>query len=90
MFINTFLSSYGLVVQINATTVTEVGNPKDKICEAVEKFKATLLVVGNNGRGALKRSVMHFFSEVYRKEKQNASDILIDSYVGKKKVRDTC
>lgn len=71
------------MVQINATTVTEVGNPKDKICEAVEKFKATLLVLGNNGRGALKRSVVHFFSEVYRKEKKNASDILIDSYVGK-------
>lgn len=53
--INTFVSTYDLGIQITATTVAEVGNPKDKICEAVEKFKATLLVLGNNGRGALKR-----------------------------------
>ena len=43
--------------QVTAQTATEVGDPKDAICEAVEKFKVSMLVLGSHGRGAIKRSV---------------------------------
>lgn len=42
-------------LQIAVETVTEVGDPKEVICEAVEKYKIQLLVVGSHGRGALGR-----------------------------------
>ncbi|KAI3720049.1 hypothetical protein L6452_20957 [Arctium lappa] len=44
-------SKYGIA----AETVTEVGDPKELICEAVEKFKIQLLVLGSHSRGALQR-----------------------------------
>ncbi|KAJ4828886.1 hypothetical protein Tsubulata_039859 [Turnera subulata] len=40
---------------IVAETVTEVGDPKEAICEAVEKLNIELLVLGSNNRGALGR-----------------------------------
>ncbi|KAI5677576.1 hypothetical protein M9H77_08526 [Catharanthus roseus] len=43
---------------ITATTVTEVGDPKEKISEAVEKFNVTLLILGSHGRGPLQRLVL--------------------------------
>ncbi|XP_058193998.1 universal stress protein A-like protein [Rhododendron vialii] len=47
-------SKYGIV----AETVTEVGNPKEAICEAVEKLNIQLLVLGSHSRGALKRALL--------------------------------
>ncbi|XP_057765762.1 universal stress protein A-like protein isoform X2 [Salvia miltiorrhiza] len=44
-------SQYG----VTAITVTEVGEPKEVICEAVEKLKIDLLVVGSHGRRGLQR-----------------------------------
>ncbi|XP_058087646.1 universal stress protein A-like protein [Magnolia sinica] len=41
-----------------AETITEVGDPKEVICEAVEKFKIDLLILGNHGRGALQRAFL--------------------------------
>ncbi|GAB4840311.1 hypothetical protein Ancab_021077 [Ancistrocladus abbreviatus] len=43
---------------IAAETVSELGNPKEAICNAVEKFNIQLLVVGNHGRGALRRAFL--------------------------------
>ncbi|KAI7745517.1 hypothetical protein M8C21_015305 [Ambrosia artemisiifolia] len=43
---------------ITAETITEVGDPKDLICEAVEKLKVQLLVMGSSSRGALKRAFL--------------------------------
>ncbi|XP_058083957.1 universal stress protein A-like protein isoform X2 [Magnolia sinica] len=47
-------SKHGVV----AVTITEVGDPKGIICEAVEKFKIDLLILGNHGRGALQRAFL--------------------------------
>nr|XP_043624307.1 universal stress protein A-like protein [Erigeron canadensis] len=44
-------SKYG----ITAETMSEMGDPKELICEAVEKYNIQLLVLGSQGRGALKR-----------------------------------
>ncbi|KAJ8485742.1 hypothetical protein OPV22_018227 [Ensete ventricosum] len=38
-----------------AETISEVGDPKEAICEAVEKLKIDLLVVGSHGKGAIQR-----------------------------------
>ena len=38
-----------------AETITEVGNPKEAICEAVEKHKIQMLLLGSHSRGAIKR-----------------------------------
>ncbi|XP_076912037.1 universal stress protein A-like protein [Bidens hawaiensis] len=43
---------------VTAETITEVGDPKDLICEAVEKSKVRLLVLGSHSRGALKRAFL--------------------------------
>ncbi|KAJ6796724.1 universal stress protein A-like protein isoform X1 [Iris pallida] len=43
---------------IIAETVTEVGDPKEAICEAAEKLKINLLILGNHGRGALQRAFL--------------------------------
>ncbi|XP_031125741.1 universal stress protein PHOS34 [Ipomoea triloba] len=40
---------------IDVKTEVVVGDPKEKICEAVEKFHADLLVMGNRGFGPIKR-----------------------------------
>lgn len=46
---------YQLNTQITAETITEIGDPKDLICEAAEKLKIQLLVLGSHSRGTLKR-----------------------------------
>ncbi|KAI8527674.1 hypothetical protein RHMOL_Rhmol12G0094100 [Rhododendron molle] len=51
---NGICSKYGIV----AETVTEVGNPNEAICEAVEKLNIQLLVLGSHSRGALKRALL--------------------------------
>ncbi|XWS34973.1 hypothetical protein CRYUN_Cryun21dG0083700 [Craigia yunnanensis] len=38
---------------VDVETMTEVGDPKDKICEAVEKLNIQLLIFGSHGRGAI-------------------------------------
>ncbi|GMJ03302.1 hypothetical protein like AT1G68300 [Hibiscus trionum] len=43
---------------VEAETMTEVGDPKDKICEAVEKLNIELLIVGSHGRGAIQRAFL--------------------------------
>ncbi|XP_057509556.1 universal stress protein A-like protein [Actinidia eriantha] len=48
-------SKYGVVV---TETMTEVGNPKEAICEAVEKHKIQMLLLGSHSRGALKRAFL--------------------------------
>lgn len=47
-------------MQIVAEAVTEVGDPKEAICEAVEKHNIKLLVLGSHGRGAVKRYALLF------------------------------
>jgi nucleotide-binding universal stress UspA family protein len=47
-------SKYGIV----AETLTEIGNPKEAICEAVEKLDIQLLVLGSQGRGVIKRALL--------------------------------
>ncbi|KAI4357800.1 hypothetical protein L6164_001725 [Bauhinia variegata] len=41
-----------------AETQTEFGNPKEAICEAVEKLNVQLLVLGSHSRGALQRAFL--------------------------------
>lgn len=43
---------------VTADTITEVGDPKEVICEAVEKMKIELLVLGNHGRRGLQRAFL--------------------------------
>ncbi|KAJ0430866.1 putative transcription factor interactor and regulator CCHC(Zn) family [Helianthus annuus] len=43
---------------ITAETMTEVGDPKELIYEAVEKLKVQLLVLGSSSRGFLKRAFL--------------------------------
>ncbi|KAE8686902.1 putative acyl-CoA thioesterase [Hibiscus syriacus] len=40
---------------VEAETMKEVGDPKEAICDAVEKLKIELLILGSNGRGAIQR-----------------------------------
>ncbi|KAJ8774664.1 hypothetical protein K2173_017110 [Erythroxylum novogranatense] len=40
---------------VKAETITEVGEPKEIICNIVQKHNISLLVIGNNGGGSLKR-----------------------------------
>jgi nucleotide-binding universal stress UspA family protein len=47
-------SKYGIVAEI----LTEVGNPKEAICEAVDKLNIQLLVLGSQGRGVIKRALL--------------------------------
>nr|GEV71823.1 universal stress protein A-like protein [Tanacetum cinerariifolium] len=47
-------SKYG----ITAKTMTEIGDPKELICEAVEKSNVQLLVLGSHSRGAITRCVL--------------------------------
>ncbi|XP_047314387.1 universal stress protein A-like protein [Impatiens glandulifera] len=47
---------HGLVEDVE--TITEVGDPKEVICEAVEKHNIQMLIVGSHGRGPLKRVIL--------------------------------
>ncbi|GAV66290.1 Usp domain-containing protein [Cephalotus follicularis] len=40
---------------VNAETITEIGDPKEVICKAVQEHSINLLVMGNHTDGVLKR-----------------------------------
>ncbi|KAI4313913.1 hypothetical protein L6164_026855 [Bauhinia variegata] len=41
-----------------AETLIETGNPKETICEAVEKLNVQLVVLGSHSRGAIQRAFL--------------------------------
>ncbi|KAI3423514.1 Usp domain-containing protein [Psidium guajava] len=43
---------------VTAETITEVGDPKVAICDAVEKNNVTLLILGDHGLGKIKRAIL--------------------------------
>ncbi|KAJ8622866.1 hypothetical protein MRB53_031395 [Persea americana] len=43
---------------VDVETITEVGDPKETICAAVENLKISLLILGSHGRGAIKRAFL--------------------------------
>ncbi|XP_010264150.1 PREDICTED: universal stress protein A-like protein [Nelumbo nucifera] len=43
---------------VTAETITEIGDPKEAICNAVEKFKINLLILGCRSRGVLQRAFL--------------------------------
>ncbi|XP_042496113.1 universal stress protein A-like protein isoform X1 [Macadamia integrifolia] len=43
---------------VTAETITEIGDPKVAICDAVEKLNIDILILGSHGRGILKRAFM--------------------------------
>ncbi|XP_062159061.1 uncharacterized protein LOC133866521 [Alnus glutinosa] len=47
-------ASYG----VKAETITEVGDPSTVICDVVQKFDITLLVLGERGLGKIKRALL--------------------------------
>ncbi|KAL6007477.1 hypothetical protein ACLOJK_002746 [Asimina triloba] len=47
-------SNHGVTVE----TVTEVGDPREVICEAVEKLNVDLLILGSDGRTAIQRAFL--------------------------------
>ncbi|KAM3269566.1 hypothetical protein P3S67_030448 [Capsicum chacoense] len=44
--------------EIVAETMTQMGDPKDTICEVVEKLHADFLVLGSNNKGTLHRAFL--------------------------------
>ncbi|XP_021298858.1 universal stress protein A-like protein isoform X1 [Herrania umbratica] len=47
---------------VKVETVTEVGDPKETICNAVEKYEISLLVVGDQANGILQRAFQESLS----------------------------
>ncbi|XP_068638921.1 universal stress protein A-like protein isoform X2 [Aristolochia californica] len=43
---------------VAANMISEVGDPKDAICGAVERLNVNLLILGSRGRGLLKRTFL--------------------------------
>ncbi|KAM7464328.1 hypothetical protein LguiA_032449 [Lonicera macranthoides] len=43
---------------VNAETVTEVGDAREAICDAVQKYNITLLILGDRGLGKIKRTLL--------------------------------
>ncbi|XP_047972986.1 universal stress protein A-like protein [Salvia hispanica] len=52
-------SKYG----VSGETITQVGEPKEVICEAVEKLNIDLLVLGSHGRRGLQRAFLGSVSD---------------------------
>nr|DAD31815.1 TPA_asm: hypothetical protein HUJ06_010666 [Nelumbo nucifera] len=50
--------SRGTTTRVTAETISVIGDPKEAICEAVEKFNISLLILGSHGRGVIKRAVL--------------------------------
>lgn len=47
--------------KVAVETITVVGDPKDVICDAVEKLNIDLLIMGSHGGGAVQRLHTHYF-----------------------------
>ncbi|VVA94481.1 unnamed protein product [Arabis nemorensis] len=45
-------------IGVTPKMVMEFGNPKEAICDAVEKLGVNLLIVGSHGKGALQRTFL--------------------------------
>ncbi|KAJ9708201.1 hypothetical protein PVL29_000320 [Vitis rotundifolia] len=43
---------------VNAETISEVGDAKQAICDAVQKLNITLLILGDRGIGKIKRAFL--------------------------------
>ncbi|XP_042509155.1 universal stress protein A-like protein [Macadamia integrifolia] len=43
---------------VTAETIAQIGDPKEVICEAVEKLNIDLLIVGSHGRGFIQRAFL--------------------------------
>ncbi|VVA17987.1 PREDICTED: universal stress [Prunus dulcis] len=43
---------------VEARVVTEIGDPKTAICDAVEKHNINLLILGERGHGTIKRAIL--------------------------------
>lgn len=50
-----YLFTYIDILQVVAETITEIGDPKEAICEAVQKMNIDLLILGSHSRGPLER-----------------------------------
>ena len=46
---------FNFIMKVKAKTEVVVGDPKEKICEVVDKLHADLLVMGSRGFGPIKR-----------------------------------
>lgn len=52
-------------MQLKAKTIILEGDPKDRICRAVEEMNINLLVVGSRGLGQIKRYVNRYFIYIF-------------------------
>ncbi|XP_059649686.1 uncharacterized protein LOC132295429 [Cornus florida] len=43
---------------VNAETITEIGDPKQAICNAVQKYNISLLVLGDHDIGKIRRALL--------------------------------
>lgn len=43
---------------VDSETVYEFGSPKEEICDAVDKYKIQLLVLGSHGKGSIRRAFL--------------------------------
>lgn len=43
---------------VDAEAISVMGNPKEAICDAVQKYNCRLLLVGSHGRGAIQRAFL--------------------------------
>jgi len=41
------------------------GDPRNVLCEAVDKYHASMLAVGSHGYGAIKRYIGSFWSQIF-------------------------
>ncbi|KAL5989461.1 hypothetical protein ACLOJK_010353 [Asimina triloba] len=53
-----FIHSTAFSGRATVETVTEVGDPREVICEAVEKLNVDLLILGSDGRTAIQRAFL--------------------------------
>ncbi|RWW85855.1 hypothetical protein BHE74_00005435, partial [Ensete ventricosum] len=56
------------------------GDPRNALCEAVEKHQAEILVVGSHGYGVIKRSINCILVHGFNALSSHLSNILIDFY----------